>query len=79
MPVAKLPPNAGEHRFDSDKRRARERVRSKFERDQAIAKKAAQKRAAAAKKGAEGPKQSKPGGYSMSYTTSASGKKKRKA
>ena len=77
MPVAKLPPNAGEHRFDSDKRRARERVRSKFERDQAIAKKAAQKRAAAAKKGAEGPKQSKPGGYSISRPKADTKKKRR--
>lgn len=77
MPVAKLPPNAGEHRFDSDKRRARERVRSKFERDQAIAKKAAQKRAAAAKKGAEGPKQSKPGGYSIARPKADTKKKRR--
>ena len=78
MPVAK-PGKPGALGTTPDQSRTRQRYRRKIEDWEAAHDKRASKRAAAAKKGAEGPKQSKPGGYSMSYTTSASGKKKRKA
>jgi hypothetical protein len=78
MPAQKLPPNAGDWVFDSDKRRARERYRKRAETQQQIAKKAAKKRVAAAKKGAEGPKKSKPGGYARTPFNQPSSKKKRK-
>jgi hypothetical protein len=53
--------------FDSDKRRARERFRKQFDKQQKAARKSAAKRESASKRGAEGPKRSVPGGYSANY------------
>lgn len=80
MPAAKPgdPKTMADLHFPPERARTRERYRRKIDASNATAKKAAAKRTAAAKKGAEGPKQSKPGGHSMSYTPGQSGKKKRK-
>ena len=85
MPNQKKDPRSGELIFRTDIER-RNSARSRYFRhaedrlklEKQAEKAAGKKRAAAAKKGAEGPKQSKPGGHSMSYTPGQSGKKKRK-
>jgi hypothetical protein len=80
MPAAKPgdPRNLADLRFPPERARTRQRYRRILDARDAVEEKAARKRTAAAKKGAEGPKKSKPGGYSMSYTPGQSGKKKRK-
>jgi hypothetical protein len=82
MPARKPSPGPGDLFFKPDKAKTGGRIRKWVERNTqtpAEAKKAAKKRASAVKKGTEGPKQSKPGGYSMGYTPGSSTKKKRRA
>jgi len=74
-----MPLGADPFRSSSDKDRTRERYKRRSDTQMQLMRKAAKKRTAAAKKGAEGPKQSKPGGYARALANRPSGKKKRKA
>lgn len=76
MPVAK-PGKPGTLGTTPDQSRTRQRYRRKIEDWEAAHDKRASKRATAAKKGAEGPKQSKPGGYSVTRPKADTKKKRR--
>ena len=64
--------------YSPDKAKTSGRIRKWVHKNTKASSQAVKKRAAAAKKGAEGPKQSKPGGYAASHMR-PSAKKKRKA
>lgn len=71
MPKAKPNPDMV---FSSDSRKTANRARTVYRRKAADA---AARRASAEKQGAEGPKKSKPGGYSASYPKPPAKKKYR--